>query len=161
MKPHISCLPLDEARQLMGIPKSSDATLSWRRANNHNFLITDFVPIDARDLLGGTLAQTVIQLEYKPPKRIKSSEKLLLTLFKLQRGARMRAYQIEASDENKRSSHNEHGDIYGCHEHIGDSVNKLPPHYPVGDLPNWFGLFCGKVNLTFQGTLPDLENYHD
>lgn len=52
MKPHISCLPLDEARQLMGIPKSSDATLSWRRANNHNFLITDFVPIDARDLCG-------------------------------------------------------------------------------------------------------------
>lgn len=152
---HQDCLQEYEALALMDIPKSFSGSLSWRRSNNKNFLTTEFVPIDARDDFGGTLAGAVVQIEYKRPKRIKDSEKLLMTLHQLDKGIKRRAYQLEAADESRISSRSPDGNIYGCHEHIGQAVYKVAPLYPIAELSSWFPVFCGKVNLDFTGKLPE------
>lgn len=160
-KQHLNCLPYEQAQQLIAIPKSSNNTLSWRKANNHNNIISEFVPQDARDNLGGTLAGATMQILYKPIRRIKDNDKLLITQFQLTQGIKYRVYQIEANHPHIISCRDRNKIIKGSHEHIGERVNEIPPLHPVNDLQSWFTIFAQKTNLHFTGTLPTIEHHED
>lgn len=154
---HLNCLSYAEAQELMAIPKSSNAVLEWKSANNQNFQTCEFVPYDERDDLGGTLAGATVSISYKPIRTIKDNDKLLITQHQIKSGVKYRVYQIESNHDNVISCRDGDRLIYGCHEHIGDKVNALSGFYPVADLPNWFNLFCEKTTLKFSGSLPKIE----
>jgi hypothetical protein len=155
-KEHLYCLDTEESKKLMLIAKSYDKNIEWSKGNNANYISANFTPFDANDDLRGTLPGVSVQLDYKKPIKIKSSEKTVITLFKLKKGIKYRAYQVEACDENKASSHDGANTIYGCHEHIGKCVLKINALHETMDISSWFGLFCGKVNLNFTGELESI-----
>lgn len=152
-KEHLYCLDTIESKKLMSLPKLYEFDIKLSTANNANYLSANFIPLDANDYLKGTLPSVSIQVDYKKPIRIKSSQKTVITLFKLKDRVKLRAYQVEACDENKQSSHDGFNTIYGCHEHIGKDVIKINKIYEAEEISNWFGYFCSKVNLNFTGTI--------
>lgn len=116
---HLNCLDTKESIELIDMPKSYDQNVAWKKGNNANYLIAQFIPYDSSDSLKGTIPGVSVQVDYKRPIRIKSSNKTVITLFKLKKGTKLRAYQVEACDEEKISSRNGDEIVYGCHEHIG------------------------------------------
>jgi len=155
-KEHLFCLDTNESKKLMSLPKLYEQEIKFSNGNNVNYLSANFIPLDANDELKATLQGVSVQIDYKKPIRIKSSQKTVITLFKLKDRVKLRAYQVEACDENKQSSHDGVNTIYGCHEHIGKDVIKINKIYKVEDIPNWFNYFCGKVNLSFTGKISNI-----
>lgn len=151
LQDHKYCLENIEAEQLIALPKSYEKTLQWQKSNNLNWRTINFVPND-REELSGSIPGVTVQIDYKLNKRFQETGKTVLTLHKIKQGVKFRAYQLEANDENKLTSHDGKTAIYGTHEHIGKVVFKLPPLYAIEDIANWFKYFCSKINLTYTGS---------
>lgn len=157
-KEHLNCLGTSDSLQLISMPKSYDKDINWNKANNANYITSNFTPYDSSDELKGTIPGVTVQIDYKKPIRIKTSNKTVITLFKIKSGIKLRAYQVEACDEKKVSSHDGVNNINGCHEHIGKETNKISPLYKVEDISSWFYFFCDKVYLDFTGKINSITD---
>ncbi|MGY6089085.1 hypothetical protein [Avibacterium paragallinarum] len=148
---HKFCLNNEEALQFIELLKSYDKDLYWNKGRNIHWRTINFVPND-RDELAGPVPGATVQVDYKYSKRVKESGKLVLTLFKRKQHEKLRAYQLELSDENKISSHDGNTIIKGSHEHIGKQVRKIIPGTEIENIAHWFALFCDKIRLEFTGS---------
>ncbi|HDR1497508.1 TPA: hypothetical protein QB439_002002 [Pasteurella multocida] len=156
LKEHRFCLDTEEAKKLIDLLKFYDKNLVWHKSQNARWRNINFIPYDRAEL-SGVIPGVTVQIEFKFNKRVKESSKLVLTLFSLKIQEKLRAYQLEVSDEGKVSSHDGVNFIKGCHEHIGKETLKIHPKYTAEEIYEWFSLFCDKINLEFKGeplTLP-------
>ncbi len=134
----------------MAIPKFLDKSLVWEtKANN---LGIDLISEQLYDEIGAIIPGLTMRLERGRHFLIKGRCRWEFGLFQYELGRLWRVYQLNVSPPDKRSHHDENGDIYGPHEHIGDAT--LPVKIPGIDCQNFdnaFKIFCQRVNLTFTG----------
>ncbi len=142
-------LPESLARDAIAGTKFVDFSLSWAEKDNHKGLLISSFQVE--DETAAYVAGVTVRLELKKPIVV---DRCLYEfgLFKIHNGASRRAYQLNVTPFDKPSHNDPAGQLFGPHEHIGDTVHAvLHKGVQCGNLDVAFRFFCERINLKFTG----------
>jgi hypothetical protein len=139
-----------EAELLCHIPKFCAANLTWgTKSNQANLLVATSALEDSE---GATIPGLTLQLEIKKA-IVTTRYQYELGLFKLIKGVRVRAYQLNVTPPDRRSHNGPEGRIYGPHQHFGTKHVDAVADNGFEDFVRAFDFYCKTINLVFTGNL--------